>query len=142
MAIRRISLPFEGTATKLLEELSAAVDESTRKSKSWPSVGRVLSNSLRRLAPNLRAVGIDVKFERQLAFDCSGSHSNHASWLNQLEIYFSVVQRKVLTPNDFHSLAQLEAQPPGRHLVPTKLKNTPLWLYFRSVRSSEKLVKL
>jgi len=28
----------------------------------------------------------------------------HASWLNQIEIYFSVVQRKVLTPNDFESL--------------------------------------
>lgn len=28
----------------------------------------------------------------------------HASWLNQVEIYFSVVQRKVLTPNDFASL--------------------------------------
>ena len=27
-----------------------------------------------------------------------------ASWLNQVEIYFSVVQRKVLTPNDFPSL--------------------------------------
>lgn len=25
----------------------------------------------------------------------------HASWLNQVEIYFSIVQRKVLTPNDF-----------------------------------------
>lgn len=25
----------------------------------------------------------------------------HASWLNQAEIYFSVVQRKVVTPNDF-----------------------------------------
>ena len=25
----------------------------------------------------------------------------HASWLNQIEIYFSIVQRKVLTPNDF-----------------------------------------
>lgn len=32
----------------------------------------------------------------------------HASWLNQIEIYFSIVQRKVLTPNDFSSLAQLE----------------------------------
>jgi hypothetical protein len=29
----------------------------------------------------------------------------HASWLNQVEIYFSIVQRKVLTPNDFDSLA-------------------------------------
>jgi hypothetical protein len=32
----------------------------------------------------------------------------HASWLNQIEIYFSVVQRKVLTPNDFASLKELE----------------------------------
>lgn len=32
----------------------------------------------------------------------------HASWLNQVEIYFSIVQRKVLTPNDFASLADLE----------------------------------
>jgi hypothetical protein len=28
----------------------------------------------------------------------------HASWLNQVEIYFSIVQRKVLTPNDFSDL--------------------------------------
>jgi hypothetical protein len=28
----------------------------------------------------------------------------HASWLNQIEIYFSIVQRKGLTPNDFASL--------------------------------------
>ncbi|HTX36944.1 MAG TPA: hypothetical protein VME43_18070 [Bryobacteraceae bacterium] len=28
----------------------------------------------------------------------------HASWLNQVEIYFSIIQRKVLTPNDFQSL--------------------------------------
>jgi len=28
----------------------------------------------------------------------------HASWLNQVEIYFSIVQRKVLTPNDFNDL--------------------------------------
>lgn len=34
----------------------------------------------------------------------------HASWLNQIEIYFSVVQRKVLTPNDFPNLAALENQ--------------------------------
>ena len=32
----------------------------------------------------------------------------HASWLNQVEIYFSVVQRKVLTPNDFDNLAEVE----------------------------------
>jgi hypothetical protein len=32
----------------------------------------------------------------------------HASWLNHVEIYFSVVQRKVLTPNDFYDLADVE----------------------------------
>ncbi len=31
----------------------------------------------------------------------------HASWLNQVEIYFSIVQRKVLSPNDFPSLDAL-----------------------------------
>jgi hypothetical protein len=32
----------------------------------------------------------------------------HASWLNQQEIYFGLVQRKVLTPAAAHDLAQLE----------------------------------
>lgn len=31
----------------------------------------------------------------------------HASWLNQIEVYFSIVQRKLLTPSDFHDLAAL-----------------------------------
>jgi len=34
----------------------------------------------------------------------------HASWLNQVEIYFSILQRKVLTPNDFEDLKELEAR--------------------------------
>jgi hypothetical protein len=34
----------------------------------------------------------------------------HASWLNQIEIYFSVVQRKVLTPIDVNSLTALKAR--------------------------------
>ena len=31
----------------------------------------------------------------------------HASWLNQVELYFSIVQRKALTPNDFASPDEL-----------------------------------
>jgi len=31
----------------------------------------------------------------------------HASWLNQIEIYFSIVQRKVLTPNYFSRLEEV-----------------------------------
>jgi hypothetical protein len=32
----------------------------------------------------------------------------HASWLNQAEIYFSIVQRKALQPNNFADLHTLE----------------------------------
>ncbi|MGH3180766.1 MAG: IS630 family transposase [Streptosporangiaceae bacterium] len=31
----------------------------------------------------------------------------HASWLNQVEIFFSIIQKKVVSPNDFHSLEKL-----------------------------------
>lgn len=34
----------------------------------------------------------------------------HASWLNQVEIYFSILQRKILTPNDFEHLGELESK--------------------------------
>jgi transposase len=33
----------------------------------------------------------------------------HASWLNQVEIFFSIVQKKVISPNDFASTGQLAA---------------------------------
>jgi hypothetical protein len=36
----------------------------------------------------------------------------HASWLNPIEIYFSILQRKALTPNDFATLPEL-----ARHLM-------------------------
>lgn len=54
-----------------------------------PSVQR-----LQRRYPNLRLIHGPV----------------HASWLNQIEIYFSVIQRKVLTPNDFPDLASVAAR--------------------------------
>jgi DDE superfamily endonuclease len=41
--------------------------------------------------PNLRVIHLPI----------------HASWLNQVELYFSIVQRKALTPNDFGSLEEL-----------------------------------
>ena len=32
----------------------------------------------------------------------------HASWLNQIEIYFSILQRKALTPNDLADRQAME----------------------------------
>ena len=34
----------------------------------------------------------------------------HASWLNQIELFFSIVQRKALTPNDFPDLTAVETR--------------------------------
>jgi len=51
--------------------------------------GQVAADRLRQRYPNLVLV----------------HWPGHASWLNQVEICFSIVQRKVLTPNDFPSLA-------------------------------------
>ena len=34
----------------------------------------------------------------------------HASWLNQVELYFAIIQRKVLTPNDCADLAAVEGR--------------------------------
>ena len=34
----------------------------------------------------------------------------HASWLSQIEIYFSIVQRKIITPADAADLDELAAQ--------------------------------
>ena len=34
----------------------------------------------------------------------------HASWLDQCEIYFSVVQRKVVAPNDFFDTDQIRTR--------------------------------
>ena len=55
---------FQGTASDLLKVLADRTDESTRRQKGWPQNGQGLSNTLRRLAPNLRKCGIEVAFSR------------------------------------------------------------------------------
>lgn len=64
-ALRKIELPWTGTATELLGAIESLTDERVRHSKNWPGSGRGLSNSLRRLASNLRHVGIEVEFTRE-----------------------------------------------------------------------------
>jgi hypothetical protein len=36
--------------------------------------------------------------------------SVRASWLNQVQVYFSFIQRKALSPNDFTDFAVIEAR--------------------------------
>ena len=57
---------WAGTASQLLEELSESTDKS-RQGKYWPNGPRALANLLRRVAPNLRRLGIDTDFPPRTA---------------------------------------------------------------------------
>lgn len=51
---------WEGTASDLLAELAQVTTEETRKNRSWPHGARALGSHLKRLAPNLRAAGLNL----------------------------------------------------------------------------------
>jgi hypothetical protein len=53
---------WTGTAGDLLGELEQQADDRVKRQKGWPQSSRTLSGVLKRLAPNLRAVGVDVQF--------------------------------------------------------------------------------
>jgi DDE superfamily endonuclease len=57
--------------------------------------GKASAKRMRGQYPNARLIHLPV----------------HAAWLNQIEIYFSIVQRKALTPNDFATLPELAWHP-------------------------------
>jgi len=56
---------WSGTAAELLEALTAAADDATKRARSWPTTPRYLGAVLRRLAPNLRSVGVTVEFDKR-----------------------------------------------------------------------------
>jgi len=53
---------WEGTAGELLELLVGIAGERVAKREDWPANPRALSGQLRRLAPDLRAIGVEVTF--------------------------------------------------------------------------------
>lgn len=55
---------FEGTTTKLLHKLEDVAGERIAKAKEWPTNAKALSGRLRRAAPLLRKIEIDVVFSR------------------------------------------------------------------------------
>jgi hypothetical protein len=52
---------WRGTATELLSELEKLADEKTMRLRIWPATPRALAGVLKRLAPNLRQVGVEVE---------------------------------------------------------------------------------
>src|SRR6266568_6734295 len=72
--------------------------------------------------------------------------ADHVRQLNGVTTGFLGIRRSIRTQGlsnvPYWQHARCPVRPRGRHMVPMRLRNTPLWLYFRSVRSSEKSVKL
>lgn len=58
----RLPTEWEGTAGELLEQLVPLVAEKVIKREDWPANPRALSGQLRRLAPDLRSIGVEVMF--------------------------------------------------------------------------------
>jgi hypothetical protein len=70
--------PMEETASELLSLLAGFAPPAIRQSAQWPKNARALSVTLRRVAPQLRIIGIDVKFglgphERHIAIGWNAS---------------------------------------------------------------------
>jgi hypothetical protein len=56
---------WTGTASDLLGALAEAAGERVAKSKTWPDSPRALASRLRRAAPFLRKIGIEVAFKKE-----------------------------------------------------------------------------
>jgi hypothetical protein len=55
---------WSGTATELLNTLTQRVGEAFSRKREWPKTAAAFGGELRRLAPTLRAVGVEVMFGR------------------------------------------------------------------------------
>jgi hypothetical protein len=63
-ALAKDSSPWTGTASDLLKALNDRTPEATQRRRDWFRQPRQVGDCLRRLAPALRQVGIDVRFLR------------------------------------------------------------------------------
>lgn len=56
---------WEGTASELQAELDARASEGVKRLRAYPKSAKALGSALRRLAPNLRATGLEVHFYKE-----------------------------------------------------------------------------
>ncbi len=60
LALMESTPEWTGTASDLLAALDAKADDRTRRLHGWPKGARALTGIIKRLAPNLRRMGIEV----------------------------------------------------------------------------------
>jgi hypothetical protein len=63
--MEKTPLVWKGTASELLNELEKHTDEATYRSRYFPKASNSLSRQLTRLAPDLKALGIEVGYFRE-----------------------------------------------------------------------------
>jgi len=56
---------WQGTATELYHKLGSAATDAMKRSKAWPAAPNSLGGEMKRLAPALRGVGIEVEDYRE-----------------------------------------------------------------------------
>lgn len=56
---------WQGTASELLVIINDRSADSTRRAPGFPKTARAVGNTMRRLAPNLRPIGVDVTFDKE-----------------------------------------------------------------------------
>lgn len=55
---------WKGKSSELLKELNQVASEETKRQRGWPKRPNALSGELNRIAPNLRAIGVECKIGR------------------------------------------------------------------------------
>ena len=56
---------WEGTASDLLAKLNSRVGDEIQRRRWWPKSPRSLSGQVRRAAPGLRQIGVEITFDRE-----------------------------------------------------------------------------
>lgn len=100
-----LSAPWHGTATELLSALAdkcVSSDETLRR--DWPKNAQVLSGQLRRIAPNLREIGIDV----QIGAKTSGSKSRRVITIRRVKSDVNRVGKLVPGPDGKYRFPRLK----------------------------------
>ena len=64
-AVLQMSLPWKGTAARLLTLLREGAEEGEIRSKEWPNSPRALADQLRRAATFLRKIDVEISFHRE-----------------------------------------------------------------------------
>ena len=56
---------WEGTVSELLRQLGQVLPETVRQHRAWPRTAKGLGGRLKRLAPDLRALGIEITYQQR-----------------------------------------------------------------------------